>query len=146
MPQLTLPIVAGELALTGYASVGTQQAHALLASGQPLPRGAWVSAVVDTGTTLTCVSRAILRQLGLAPVGHGTTQTAHGPLVADVYRVSLSLLGHPGSAGPMLTFGDMKVLELVTPIGPIEVLVGMDVVLACKMTVDGPAGQFTFDF
>jgi hypothetical protein len=29
---------------------------------------------------------------------------------------------------------------------PFDVLIGMDVLRTCKLTVDGPAGQFTFDF
>jgi hypothetical protein len=146
MPQLRLPIVGGELALTALVNVGTQAGDELLASGQALPRGVWGAAVIDTGTTLTCVSRAELRQLGLTPVGQGRSQTALGPMVADVYRVSLSLMAYPGSPGPMLTFRDMKVLELSPLIGGVDVLVGRDVVLTCNMIVEGPAGQFTLDF
>jgi hypothetical protein len=40
----------------------------------------------------------------------------------------------------------MNVLELANPIPGVDVLVGMDVILTCKMMVDGPVGQFTLDF
>ena len=143
---MRLPIVGGELALTALVNVGAAGAHDLLASGQALPRGAWAAAVINTGTTLTCVSRAVLRQFGLAAAGQGTSQTALGPMVAEVYRVSLSLLAYPGPPGPVLTFADMNVLELPTQIGAVEVLVGTDVVLTCNMIVEGTAGQFTLDF
>jgi hypothetical protein len=146
MPQLRLPIVGGELALTALVNVGSRGAHDLLASGQPLPRGVWAAAVIDTGTTLTCVSHTVLRQFGLTAAGQGSSQTALGPMVADVYRVSLSLLAYPGSPGPVLTFADMNVLEVPTLTGGVDVLVGMDVVLTCNLSVEGPARQFTLDF
>jgi hypothetical protein len=146
MPQLTLPIVAGELALTCLVNVGTQEAYDLLAARQVLPSGSWVAGVIDTGTTLSCVSRPVLRQLGSAKAGQGPTQTALGPMVADLYRVSLSLLAYPGPPGPMLSFSDMPVLELASSIGGTDVLVGMDVVQTCKLIVDGPGGSFTLDF
>jgi hypothetical protein len=146
MPQLTLPIVAGELALTCLVNLGAQDAHDLLASGQALPRGVWVAGVIDPGTTLSCVSRAVLRQLGSARAGQGSTQTARGSMVADLYRVSLGILAYPGSPGPMLTLRDMNVLELSASIGGIDVLVGMDIVQTCRLIVDGPARQFTLEF
>lgn len=146
MPQLTLPIIAGDLTLTALLNVGAQKAHDMLASGQPLPRGVWATAAIDTGSTLTSVSRAVLRQLGLMPTGQGISQTPRGPMVADIYRVSLSLLESPNSPGPMLTFSDMNILELSASLGAVDALIGMDVLLTCKLLVDGPAGQFTLDF
>jgi hypothetical protein len=29
---------------------------------------------------------------------------------------------------------------------PFDVLIGMDVLLSCKLVVDGPAGQFAIEF
>jgi hypothetical protein len=78
--------------------------------------------------------------------GQGSTQTAAGPTVLDLYRVSLSILAYPGSPGPMLTFPDLAVLELPCSIGGTDVLVGMDVVQTCKLIVEGPGGRFTLDF
>jgi hypothetical protein len=145
MPQLTLPIAKGDLALTALVNVGTQTAHQLLAAGQSLPPGVWLTAVIDTGASLSCVSRQVLRQLGLQPIGQGTSQTALGAMSADIYRVSLSLLASPTSIGSMLTFGDMNVLELATSGGP-DALIGMDILLTCKLLLDGPARRFTIDF
>jgi hypothetical protein len=146
MPQLTLPIVAGDLGLTALVNVGTQKARDMLASGQSLPSGVWVTAAIDTGATLTCVSSVVLHQLGLTPTGQGSSQTARGPMLADVYRVSLSLLESKSSSGPMLTFADMNVLELMTSVGAFDVFIGMDVILTCKLLIDGPGRQFTLDF
>ena len=146
MPQLTFPIVSGELALTVLVNVGTQRAMDLLALGQPLPSGVWGTAVIDTASTLTCVSRPVLQQLGLTPVGQGTSQTAAGPMAVDIYRVSLSIPPSRNVPGAILTSAEMSVMELATPIPGVDVLIGMDLLLTIKMTIDGPLGQFTLEF
>ena len=46
----------------------------------------------------------------------------------------------PEEGGP-----DLLVMELPTGLA-FDVLIGMDVLRTCKMSVDGPAGQFTLDF
>ncbi len=66
--------------------------------------------------------------------------------MADIYRVSLSLLDSPGGHVPMLTFNDMRVLELTSPLAGVDVLIGMDVLLTCRLLVDGPAHLFAIDF
>ena len=144
--QMTFPIVAGELSLTVLVNVGTQRAADLLSSGQPIPRGVWVTGSIDSGTTLSCVSRTVLRQLGLTPVGQGTSQTASGQLVADVYRVSFSIPPYQNLPGPVLTRADVKVMELATLLPGVDMLIGMDLLLTVETTVDGPGGQFTIEF
>jgi hypothetical protein len=46
----------------------------------------------------------------------------------------------------MLTRGDLVVMELIKPIPNVEVLVGLDILLDCRLLLDGPARQFTLDF
>jgi hypothetical protein len=67
-------------------------------------------------------------------------------LAADTYRVSLSIPPAQNLPGPMLTYGDMTVLELPTSLPGVDVLIGLDVLLTCKLIVDGPGGHFTLDF
>ncbi len=144
MAQLTLPILAADLELTALVNVGKQRMEELVQTGQALPRAVVGKAVIDTCSTLTCVAPAVARQLGLTPIGRATSQTALGQMKANVYRVSLSLLDSPTPVGPLLTFGEMDVLELPTAPG-VAVLVGMDVILACKLFVDGPARSFVLE-
>ena len=146
MAQLTFPIVSGELALTVLVNVGTQRARDLLALAQPLPSGVWGTAVIDTASTLTCVSRPVLQQFGLTPVGQGSSQTAAGLMLVDIYRISLSIPPHQNLPGPILTSADMNVMELAAPIPGVDVLIGMDLLLTIKATIDGPLGQFTLEF
>ena len=146
MAQITFPIVAGELTLAVLVNVGAQRAVDLISAGQPVPRGVWVTESIDSGTTVSCVSRTVLRQLGLTPVGQGTSQTASGPLVADVYRVSYSIPPYQNLPGPVLTRADTRVMELATILPGMDMLIGMDLLLTVKTILDGPGGQFTIEF
>ncbi len=46
----------------------------------------------------------------------------------------------------MLTFPDLQVSELTTAIPNTDVLIGMDVLLVCKLTLDGPGRWFSLEF
>ncbi len=46
----------------------------------------------------------------------------------------------------MLTRGDLTVMELANPIPDVEVLIGLDILLDCRLLLDGPGRQFTLDF
>jgi hypothetical protein len=53
----------------------------------------------------------------------------------------------PGNLpGAGLTLPDLEVMELPQPLSGVEVLIGMDVLMNCKLVLDGPAGQFTLEF
>jgi hypothetical protein len=142
---MNYPIVGGELPLTVLVNVATQFALDPLALGQPIPRGIWGKGFIDTGTTVSCVSQTILRRFGLSSIASGTTQTASGSLSAGLFNVSLSISSHQPTAGPMLTWADVIVLELPNPPPGVDVLIGMDLIQSIKLTIDGPASQFTLE-
>ena len=74
-----------------------------------------------------------------------TTTGIGGAVTVQLYRVSLHLRDARAPTLPMLTMPSLLVMEL--PPGPsCDVLIGMDVLRQCKLTVDGPGGSFTFDF
>jgi hypothetical protein len=60
--------------------------------------------------------------------------------------VSLSIPPPGGAGGPMLTRRDLTVMEMPGPIPGVEVLIGLDILLDCKMLLDGPARQFMLEF
>jgi hypothetical protein len=63
----------------------------------------------------------------------------------QLYRVSLHIRDARAPTLPMLTRLSLLVMEL--PPGPsCDALVGMDVLLRCKLIVDGPGGFFTLEF
>ena len=48
--------------------------------------------------------------------------------------------------GQALFFPDMPVMELSPPIPGVDALIGMDILLMCKLLLDGPAKQFTLEW
>jgi hypothetical protein len=46
----------------------------------------------------------------------------------------------------MLTRDNLLVMEMPSPIPGVEVLIGLDILLDCKLLLDGPARQFTLEF
>ncbi len=46
----------------------------------------------------------------------------------------------------MLTRDDLLIMELIDPIPGVEVLIGLDILLDCRLLLDGPGRQFTLEF
>jgi hypothetical protein len=87
-----------------------------------------------------------LQGLGV-PVKHkSTTQGIGGSVAVNLYDVSLSLtdFGTPGA--PLFVQPTLLVMELPAVLPNVDVLIGLDVLLGCRMLLDGPALQFTLDF
>lgn len=146
MSQLTFPILSDELTLPVLIGHNRKALAVLLAAGGALPSPVSTKAVVDTGTNVTCVDPAVLQRLGLLSTSQGTSQTAAGQAAVKLFEVSLSITPPANSAGPMLTRRDLIVMELPCPIPGVDVLVGMDILLDCRLLVDGPARQFSLEF
>jgi hypothetical protein len=146
MPQLTFPLSAGELKLAVVIGHPSKALKALLAAGQSVPSPLWTTGIVDTGTNITCVTPAVLQKLSLASVAMGSSQTVSGPASVNLFEVSLSIPPAGNVAGPMLTYSDLAVMEMPSPIPGVDVLIGLDILLRCKLLLDGPAGLFTLEF
>jgi len=147
MPQLTFPLSSsGELTLTVVIGHGRKALLGFLAARQPIPRPAWTTGVIDTGTNITCVTPAVLQRLQLSSTMQGSSQTVGGPVAANLFEVSVSIPPARNVPGPMLTRRDLVVMEMPSPIPGVEVLIGMDILLGCKLILDGPARQFTLEF
>ena len=114
-------------------------------TGQPAPASVAAEANIDTGSNVTCVSAAILQQLGLVAASQSKTHGVGGQVQVRLFRVSLMISDAAPPHAPWFTDPDLLVMEL--PSGtPVDVLIGMDVLLQCRLTVDGPAGTFTLDY
>ena len=146
MSQLTFPVRADGLSVPGVVGLNDLDAATLVRTGQPIPRPVRVVGLLDTGCTVTAVGPQVFRQLGLAPLIAGSTQTAAGSVPVNLYRVSLSVFGASGAAGPILTVRDILVSELATTLPDVDVLIGLAVLLGCKLLLDGPGQVFTLEF
>lgn len=74
MSHLTFPLLSGELALPVVIGHSHNALVALSAAGQALPSPVWTRGVVDTGTTITCVTREVLQKLELSATGQGSSR------------------------------------------------------------------------
>jgi hypothetical protein len=146
MAQLTFAFPSGEPKLTVVVGHGRNALSTLLAAGQPIPQPIWTGGVIDTGSNVTCVTPAALQRLGLLSIGQSSSHTVAGQVAVKLFEVSLSIPPAGNVQGPMLTRRDLVVMELPIPIPGVEVLVGMDVLLDCKLILDGPARRFTLEF
>jgi hypothetical protein len=147
MPHLTFPTQPDGLVLEAMVGLDGRTISALHQAGRTIAAPIRVRALIDTGTDVSVVVRRVLQALGLSPFRSTTTQTAGGPAVVDLYRVSVGIAGPHGAQGPMLLQPDRIVTDLpaVLP-GGIEALIGMDVLAECLLVIDGPGKYFTLAF
>jgi hypothetical protein len=146
MAKLTFGIPKGELTLKVLVGHNYKHQKTLLAAGQPLPRPVWTTGVIDTGTNVTGVTPAVLQALGLTFTGQVASHTVTGQVIVNLFEVSLSIPPPANLPGAMLTRPNLLVMELPSPIPGVEVLIGLDILLDCKLLLDGPARQFTLEF
>jgi hypothetical protein len=100
--------------------------------------------LIDTASDLSAVSLAIVQQLGTSSIGQTTTHGIGGSLVVNLYRVGLHLFDARNSNLPWVFHPTIVVMELAPGV-PFDALIGLDILRACKVFLDGPGGQFTLD-
>jgi hypothetical protein len=147
MARLTFAVTSAGLAVPGWLGLTDQAILALRAAGEPVPRPVGARGLLDTASDLTAVASWILQQLAVPVATMSSTRTAGGPVNVRLYRVSLGSTDPtqpPGS--PWLTCPDLLVTELATLLPDTDVLIGLDVLLTCKLFLDGPGRQFTLEF
>lgn len=145
MAQLTFPISGSELWVDVRVNLSAPDLVNVQTAGGPAPPSVFARAQIDTGSNVTVVAASIIGRLGIAPVVHTTTQGIAGPVSVRLFRVSLSILDVTQPHLPWVTEPDLLVME-APPNPPVDILIGMDVLLGCRLLVDGPARQFTLDF
>jgi hypothetical protein len=144
MPQLTFPIVPDGLVVDVLVNRDVSVLLPLHASGQN-PSPLVGKGVIDTGSNVSGVSSTFLQQLGGQSVGTTSTVGIGGSYPVQLYRVSLHICDLQNLGLPWFSHLTLVVMDL-PPWVSCEVLIGRDILLTCKTTVDGPAGVFTLDF
>jgi predicted aspartyl protease len=97
MPILTLRIgPQGHPVIELYAAPIAEVATLLKEAGSDVPRAQPITALIDTGASMTKVEQAVLDTLGLEPVGKTTEHTASTgttPVERHVYALHLFVAG-----------------------------------------------------
>lgn len=103
--------------------------------------------MLDTGCNVTAVAAWVLQALAIPVYSTKSSHTAGGEVEARLYKVSLTITDPSRPVGSAwLTEPTLTVMELPTNLPDTDVLVGLDVLLACHLHLDGPARRFTLAF
>lgn len=148
MPQLTFAVSPSDQLLVDVGVVAGSAAVAkALAAGGVAPPDALVRAVIDTGSTATAVTLAVLQQVGaqLAGLPQAKTQGVGGPVSTDLYLATLTIGDRSTPGAPVFIVKDLVVMTWAGD-PPVEVVIGRDILLRCALLLDGPAGAFTLTF
>lgn len=144
MPQLVFPIVPDGLRVDVMVNLDAALLVALRSRGTG-PNPVYGKGLVDTGSDITAVALPILQQLAVPVSQQATTQAIGGGIPVQLYKVSLHVLDLGNVGGPWFTQTSLLVMGLQAQL-PIDVLIGMDVLLTCKTLIDGPSRRFALDF
>src|SRR5262245_4912373 len=147
MSRLTFAVTSAGLAVPVWIGLDGQRSASLVAAGQQPPAPVQARGLLDTGSDTTAVAAWILQRLARSVATTTSTHTAGGVVNVNLYRVSLGITdpGQPTGA-PWLTEPDLLVMELATTLPDTDVLIGLDVLMGCKLLLDGPARQFLLEF
>jgi hypothetical protein len=145
MAQLTFPTAADGLWVDVRINLDRAALQSLQSTGQPMPNSIQAKGLIDTGSDISAVAASILQQLGVPVYGQARTQGIAGPVPVRVFKVALFILDLRQRHLPWLVEPDLVVMELPSATAA-EVLIGLDILLGCKLIVDGPGGLFTLEF
>jgi hypothetical protein len=146
MAQLRSPVTAAGLIVPVWVGLSDNELTALHAAGQQLPPPLQARGLLDTGSDVTAVSAGLLAAVGISPGLTDSTTTAGGTVPVRLFEVSVSITDPHQSPAAFLTLADLLVMELPTSLPDTEVLSGLDMLLATKLVLDGPAREFTLEF
>lgn len=147
MDQLAFPVTPAGLAVPVWIGLDGQATAALLAAGLPIPAAIQARGLIDTGSDVTVVASWILQQLAVPVASTTSTRTAAGPIPVKLVAVSLGITDPTRPAGsPWLTQPGLLAMEAPAVLPDADVLIGLDILLECKMLLDGPARHFTLEF
>ena len=113
--------------------------------GEPYPRPAWTTGLIDTGAGISAVGGDVITALGLKPIGKIDVYSAvaGGIRTCNLYDICISLVRPPASA-VMQT--DMPIIEGTFTGKKYNALIGRDILRSCLFFYNGPANVFTLAF
>jgi hypothetical protein len=156
MPVLALThSLAGGIRVQAQITISRPRLLHLRQTRQPIPPPVSVVALIDTGAERTCVDPAVISRLALprrSPGFSGAPGVAVGPAIFGgasfgfSYEAGLVIL-HPVTKPPSnLVIHEIEVEELPLAAFGIEAVIGRDVLAACVLVYDGPAGSVTLAY
>lgn len=113
--------------------------------GATIPTPQAGTALIDTGASMTCVEEAVLKTLGINPIGLVTLGTAAGPVQRPLFPVRLAF------PEPKLTVDLSRVVAVdlrgqTIDGAPLIALVGRDILSFCQFIYAGTGGYFSISY
>lgn len=142
MPHFTLQISPQGALLDAVIGVSTPRHAALVAAGQIIPNPVPIRALIDTGSSITCIDSSVLQALILTPAGNtqiNTPSTGSNPVNADLYDIGLLI--PPGATTQIpLLIGTLPVICAKLVSQGFQALIGRDVLAQCVFSYNGSFG------
>src|SRR5205823_6463261 len=128
-----------------WTQYDTVKLGSLVTAGGPIPASIPGKGLLDTGTDVSAVAATILQQMALPVHSQRTTQGIAGSVSVRLFKVTLFILNTRQRHLPWLDKPDLVVIEMPS-VMPVDALIGLDVLLGCKLFLDGPGGWFSLEF
>ena len=110
-------------------------AKALLSQGKSVATKTGL-ALIDTGASNTCIDEQAAQELGLPVIDVATMQSAsHEQHPCSIYPVQIIT--------QVVTLNSQRTMGATLASQGLLILIGRDVLQACNLFYNGPAGQFT---
>lgn len=148
MPHFTLPLSPLGAVVSGAVLVSTARLAMLVAANQPAPTPQNVTALIDTGASISAVDPTVLAALGLTPTGNAqifSSTTGAAGVSVPTYDVCIGIYAarqgdlHYISATVQVTATNLKAKGF-------GVLLGTDVLSKCIFLYNGADGHFTLAY
>jgi len=146
MAKLAYTVSQAGLEVPALIGVDGQMTTALVAAGRPVPPPVMVRALLDSGSSVTAIAPWVFQRLNLSSRGRASTLTAAGQVGTNLFHVSLTILPLGQLIGPTFTLPAVWASELSVVLPDADVLIGLNVLLECKLLLDGPARAFFLEF
>lgn len=104
-----------------------------------------IRGLVDTGATLSGISRPILTQLGLSPDGIINVHSSDSGIIA-VPKDSFEVCAYIWNPVSQYRVGSLTVTDYVPTSYEIDALIGWDILRHCDFTYNRDSGAFTLQF
>lgn len=145
MPTLHFALGKAGLEVPVVIGLDGQTTTALYIASKPIPPPLLVRGLLDTGSSASSVAPWILQRLGLGSGTVGSTQTASGVAKVYLHHVSIAVLD-PNQSVPSFALPSVLAMELPTLLPDADVLIGLDILIHIKLTLDGPQGTFALQY
>jgi hypothetical protein len=144
MPHFLLQTTAQSMVVQAAVMVSHARRQVLIDAGTPVPDPQYITALLDTGASISAIDPTTLAALGLTPTGQldiHTPSTQGTPVPTDTYDVVVAILA--ARTGDAHFISDTIQVTASVLSGGIQALIGTDILKSCILTYNGADQCFT---